>query len=35
MWRELVANQPPVDREKPFVAELDRIVNAARNDLLQ
>lgn len=35
MWRELVANQPPVERDKPFVDELDRIVEAARNDLLQ
>lgn len=35
MWRELVANQPAVQREKPFVAELDRIVEAAKADLLQ
>ncbi len=35
MWRELVANQPPVEREKAFVVELDRIVAAAKKDLLQ
>ena len=35
MWRELVANHPPVQRDKSFVAELDRIVEAARKDLLQ
>ncbi len=35
MWRELVARQPPVDRDKAFVAELDRIVAAARKELLQ
>jgi trimethylamine--corrinoid protein Co-methyltransferase len=35
MWRELVTSQPPVEREKAFVDELDRIVAAARNDLLR
>ena len=35
MWRKLVANQPPVERDKAFVAELDRIVEAARTDLAQ
>ena len=34
-WRELVTSQPPVEREKAFVDELDRIVAAARNDLLR
>ena len=35
MWRELVAGHAPVEREKSFVAELDRIVEAAKKDLLQ
>ncbi|MHB8903227.1 MAG: trimethylamine methyltransferase family protein [Thermoguttaceae bacterium] len=34
-WRELVARQGPADRDRAFVAELDRIVAAARKDLLQ
>ena len=34
-WRELVTNQPPVEREKSFVDELDRIIEAARNELLK
>ncbi len=33
-WRKLVADQPPLEREKSFVDELDQIVEAARNDLL-
>ena len=34
MWRELVADQPPVERDRQFVDELDRIVEAAKKDLL-
>jgi trimethylamine:corrinoid methyltransferase-like protein len=34
-WRELVANQPDVERDTAFVDELDRIVEAARGELMQ
>jgi trimethylamine--corrinoid protein Co-methyltransferase len=33
-WRELVARQPPVEREAAFVKEVERIAAAARKDLL-
>ena len=33
-WRELAAAQPPAEIEPGFAAELDRIVEAARRDLL-
>jgi trimethylamine:corrinoid methyltransferase-like protein len=33
-WRNLVAGQSPVARPPEFVAELDRIVAAARRELL-
>ena len=35
MWREILASHPPVQRQREFVAELDRIVEAARAELLQ
>ncbi len=34
-WRELVAGQPPVEREKGFVVELNRIVEMARRELVR
>jgi trimethylamine--corrinoid protein Co-methyltransferase len=34
-WRELIAHQPPIEREKAFLAELDRIVKAAKTELLK
>jgi trimethylamine---corrinoid protein Co-methyltransferase len=33
-WRALVAAQSPIERDSAFVAEIDRIVAAARNELL-
>jgi trimethylamine:corrinoid methyltransferase-like protein len=33
-WRELLANQKPVERDPAFVRELDRIAAAARAELL-
>jgi hypothetical protein len=33
-WRELVKAQPPIERDAPFRAELERIVSAARTELL-
>jgi trimethylamine--corrinoid protein Co-methyltransferase len=33
-WRELVKVQPPIERDAPFRAELERIVSAARTELL-
>ena len=35
MWRQMVDDQPTVERDKAFIAELDRIVEAAKEDLLQ
>jgi hypothetical protein len=33
-WRDLVAAQPPLEPDPALVRELDRIVAAARRDLL-
>jgi hypothetical protein len=34
MWRDLVAAQESVEREAAFIRELDRIVEAAKKELL-
>jgi hypothetical protein len=33
-WRKLVETAPPIERDERFLRELDRIVEAARRELL-